>query len=177
MTVRSTATGEVEVYKLIALWSAPQAADVDEFERRYLDGHVRLAAAVPGMRELTLTRADAGPEGSERGARAGGRRRPVHPGGARQRARAAVPRAGGPAAARVGRHALLPLEPWQPHRGAQRRRGRPGPERMAAAAKANPSGRTVDFDDVTALAEYLASPAATMIQGQTVMVDGGLTLR
>ncbi len=48
---------------------------------------------------------------------------------------------------------------------------------MAAAAKANPSGRTVDFDDVTALVEYLASPAATMIQGQTVMVDGGLTLR
>ena len=50
-------------------------------------------------------------------------------------------------------------------------------ERLAAAATASPSGRNVDFDDVTALVEYLASPAAAMIQGQTVMVDGGLTLR
>jgi len=50
-------------------------------------------------------------------------------------------------------------------------------ERLGAMAAANPSGRNVDFDDVTALIEYLASPAAAMIQGQVVMVDGGLTLR
>jgi enoyl-[acyl-carrier protein] reductase III len=50
-------------------------------------------------------------------------------------------------------------------------------ERLPAMAAANPSGRNVDFDDVTALIEFLASPAAAMIQGRTIMVDGGLTLR
>jgi enoyl-[acyl-carrier protein] reductase III len=50
-------------------------------------------------------------------------------------------------------------------------------ERLAAMAAANPTGRNVDFDDVTAIVEFLASPQARMIQGQVVMVDGGLTLR
>jgi len=50
-------------------------------------------------------------------------------------------------------------------------------DRLPAMAAANPSGRNVDFDDVTALIEFLASPAAAMIQGRTIMVDGGLTLR
>lgn len=50
-------------------------------------------------------------------------------------------------------------------------------DRLEAMAAANPSGRNVDFDDVTALVEFLASPAAAMIQGRTIMVDGGLTLR
>ena len=53
------------MYKLIACWSAPKAEDVEEFERRYLEGHVPLAAAIPGMHELTLTRTDAGLEGAE----------------------------------------------------------------------------------------------------------------
>lgn len=52
------------MYKLIALWSSPKDEDVEEFERRYLEGHIPLAAAVPGMRQLVLTRADAGLEGS-----------------------------------------------------------------------------------------------------------------
>ena len=50
-------------------------------------------------------------------------------------------------------------------------------DRLEAMAAANPSGRNVDFDDVTALVEFLASPAAEMIQGRTIMVDGGMTLR
>jgi enoyl-[acyl-carrier protein] reductase III len=50
-------------------------------------------------------------------------------------------------------------------------------DRLSTMAAANPSGRNVDFDDVTALIEFLASPAAAMIQGRTIMVDGGLTLR
>jgi enoyl-[acyl-carrier protein] reductase III len=49
--------------------------------------------------------------------------------------------------------------------------------RLEAMAAANPSGRNVDFDDVTALIEFLASPEAAMIQGRTIMIDGGLTLR
>src|SRR4051794_2900070 len=50
-------------------------------------------------------------------------------------------------------------------------------DRLEAMAAANPSGRNVDFDDVTALVEYLASPAGEMVQGRTIMVDGGLTLK
>jgi enoyl-[acyl-carrier protein] reductase III len=50
-------------------------------------------------------------------------------------------------------------------------------DRLEAMAAANPSGRNVDFDDVTALLEFLASPAGAMIQGRTIMVDGGLTLK
>jgi enoyl-[acyl-carrier protein] reductase III len=49
-------------------------------------------------------------------------------------------------------------------------------ERLAAAARANPSGRGLRFEDVTAVVEMLASPEAQMVQGQTVMVDGGLDL-
>jgi enoyl-[acyl-carrier protein] reductase III len=49
--------------------------------------------------------------------------------------------------------------------------------RMDAMAAANPSARNVDFDDVTAAVEFLASHEARMIQGQVLMVDGGLTLR
>jgi enoyl-[acyl-carrier protein] reductase III len=50
-------------------------------------------------------------------------------------------------------------------------------DRLDAMAKANPSGRNLDFEDVTAAVEFLASDAAKMIQGQVVMIDGGLTLR
>lgn len=50
-------------------------------------------------------------------------------------------------------------------------------ERLAAAAAANPSGRGVEVDDVANLVEFLASDAASMIQGQRLHVDGGLYLR
>ena len=50
-------------------------------------------------------------------------------------------------------------------------------DRMEALAAANPSGRNVDFDDVSAAVEFLASPEAAMIQGRVLMIDGGSTLR
>jgi enoyl-[acyl-carrier protein] reductase III len=47
---------------------------------------------------------------------------------------------------------------------------------LADAAAANPSGRAVTDDDYTALVEFLASPAAAMIQGQVINVNGGRNL-
>lgn len=49
-------------------------------------------------------------------------------------------------------------------------------ERLAAAAEANPSGRGLEFDDVTEAVVWLASPEAEMVQGQLLFVDGGLYL-
>lgn len=49
-------------------------------------------------------------------------------------------------------------------------------ERLAAAAEANPSGRGLEFDDVTEAVHWLASPEAKMVQGQSLFVDGGLYL-
>jgi uncharacterized protein (TIGR02118 family) len=42
------------MYKLYAIWTVP--ADADAFERYYEDTHVPIAAAIPGLRELTLVR-------------------------------------------------------------------------------------------------------------------------
>jgi uncharacterized protein (TIGR02118 family) len=42
------------VYKLYAVWTHPD--DVDAFERHYVETHAPLAAAIPGLRKLTLTR-------------------------------------------------------------------------------------------------------------------------
>jgi uncharacterized protein (TIGR02118 family) len=53
------------VYKLYALWSAPKAEDVEEFERLYTERHAALAAAVPGMRRFIVSRTDTGLEGGE----------------------------------------------------------------------------------------------------------------
>ncbi|MEM1187166.1 MAG: SDR family oxidoreductase [Pseudomonadota bacterium] len=49
-------------------------------------------------------------------------------------------------------------------------------ERLAAAAAANPSGRGLEFADVTQAVRWLASDGASMVQGQLVFVDGGLYL-
>lgn len=49
-------------------------------------------------------------------------------------------------------------------------------ERLAQAAAANPSGRGLDFADVTAAVRWLSSEGAVMVQGQVVFVDGGLYL-
>ena len=38
-----------------------------------------------------------------------------------------------------------------------------------------PLGRLPVFDDITSVAQFLASPAAGFITGQTIVVDGGLT--
>jgi enoyl-[acyl-carrier protein] reductase III len=48
--------------------------------------------------------------------------------------------------------------------------------RLEAAAKANPSGRGVNFEDVVAAIDFFASPGAAMVQGQVLMVDGGISL-
>lgn len=44
---------------------------------------------------------------------------------------------------------------------------------LAEAAKNNPSGRNLTHDDYTGLVEFLASPEASMIQGQVIFVNGG----
>ena len=49
-------------------------------------------------------------------------------------------------------------------------------ERLAAAAAANPSGRGLEFSDVTKTVRWLSSSDAPMVQGQLVFVDGGLYL-
>lgn len=49
-------------------------------------------------------------------------------------------------------------------------------ERLAAAAKANPLGRGVEMDDAAALVEALCAPHLEMVNGQTITVDGGLSL-
>ena len=49
-------------------------------------------------------------------------------------------------------------------------------ERLAEAVEANPSGRGLEFDDVTEAVIWLASPEAEMVQGQLLFVDGGLYL-
>jgi len=48
--------------------------------------------------------------------------------------------------------------------------------RLDAAAAANPSGRGIVMKDVISTIEMVANPSNTMIQGQTLMVDGGISL-
>lgn len=49
-------------------------------------------------------------------------------------------------------------------------------QRLEAAAHANPSGRGLELSDVVSAIEWVTSPSAAMVQGQTVMVDGGISL-
>ncbi|UVE93830.1 EthD family reductase [Dietzia sp. B32] len=51
-------------YKVVGLWSQPEASDVDAFEEHYTSTHVPLAAAVPGLRKITVVRADGGLNGA-----------------------------------------------------------------------------------------------------------------
>ncbi|HLJ72181.1 MAG TPA: SDR family oxidoreductase [Roseiarcus sp.] len=44
---------------------------------------------------------------------------------------------------------------------------------LASEAAGNPSGRNITHDDYLGLIEFLASPEASMIQGQTIFVNGG----
>jgi enoyl-[acyl-carrier protein] reductase III len=47
---------------------------------------------------------------------------------------------------------------------------------LARAARATPAGRLVSPEDVAELAAFLCSPAARMICGQTIVIDGGAML-
>jgi enoyl-[acyl-carrier protein] reductase III len=53
----------------------------------------------------------------------------------------------------------------------------PNREEMLAAARDNPVGRMVDPDDIAGAVAFLCSPDARMIRGQTLVVDGGFSLR
>jgi uncharacterized protein (TIGR02118 family) len=44
------------MYKLYAIWTNPRPEDVEAFERHYAEVHAPLAAAIPGLRKLVLTR-------------------------------------------------------------------------------------------------------------------------
>ncbi|GEL25581.1 hypothetical protein PSU4_45350 [Pseudonocardia sulfidoxydans NBRC 16205] len=55
------------MYKLIATWSAPPAAQLDEFERHYESVHAPAAAKVPHLRRIVLTRTADGLEGGRPG--------------------------------------------------------------------------------------------------------------
>jgi enoyl-[acyl-carrier protein] reductase III len=47
---------------------------------------------------------------------------------------------------------------------------------LADAAKQTPAGRIVTPEDVARVVAFLCSPAAEMIRGQIIIVDGGFTL-
>jgi enoyl-[acyl-carrier protein] reductase III len=49
-------------------------------------------------------------------------------------------------------------------------------ERLEAAAEANPSGRGLEFADVTEAVAWVSSPEAEMVNGQVLFIDGGLYL-
>ena len=51
-----------------------------------------------------------------------------------------------------------------------------GPEQEAQFSKVNPIGRFGTPDDIAGAAVFLASPLASYITGQQIIVDGGLTL-
>jgi uncharacterized protein (TIGR02118 family) len=44
------------VYKLYAIWTAPDADQAEAFERHYTEVHAPLAASIPGVRKMVLTR-------------------------------------------------------------------------------------------------------------------------
>lgn len=44
------------MYKLIGTWSAPPADRIDEFEKHYAEVHAVLAAKVPNLKKILLTR-------------------------------------------------------------------------------------------------------------------------
>jgi enoyl-[acyl-carrier protein] reductase III len=47
---------------------------------------------------------------------------------------------------------------------------------MLATVERTPAGRLVEAEDVAAAVEFLCSPAAEMVRGQTLIVDGGFSL-
>jgi enoyl-[acyl-carrier protein] reductase III len=48
---------------------------------------------------------------------------------------------------------------------------------MLSIGRDNPAGRLVKPEDIAEAVTFLCSPEAEMIRGQTVIVDGGFSLR
>jgi uncharacterized protein (TIGR02118 family) len=55
------------MYKLVALWSAPKVADMDAFEKAYLEVHCPKARALPNLAGLETIRIKDGLEGGTPG--------------------------------------------------------------------------------------------------------------
>jgi len=53
----------------------------------------------------------------------------------------------------------------------------PNREEMRAAGRANPVGKMVSPEDIAGAVAFLCSPDADMVRGQTLVVDGGFSLR
>ena len=53
----------------------------------------------------------------------------------------------------------------------------PNREEMRAAGRANPVGKMVTPEDIAGAVAFLCSPDADMVRGQTLIVDGGFSLR
>jgi len=53
----------------------------------------------------------------------------------------------------------------------------PNRDAMLEAGASNPVGRLVEPDDIAGAVAFLCSPDADMIRGQTLIVDGGFSLR
>ena len=53
----------------------------------------------------------------------------------------------------------------------------PNREEMLAAGRANPVGRLVAPEDIAGAVAFLCGPDADMVRGQTLVVDGGFSLR
>ncbi len=49
-------------------------------------------------------------------------------------------------------------------------------QRLQAAAKASPSGRAVDLDDIVGTVRFLTAPGSEMMQGQVLVLDGANSL-
>lgn len=49
-------------------------------------------------------------------------------------------------------------------------------ELLQSAASRNPAGRLVEPKDLAEMVYFLSTPAASMVRGQTIIVDGGLSL-
>jgi enoyl-[acyl-carrier protein] reductase III len=52
----------------------------------------------------------------------------------------------------------------------------PNKEEMLRSVERTPAGRLVEPDDIAAAVSFLCSPDASMIRGQTLVVDGGFSL-